>query len=86
MYKVKLARGPEKFYLKQSRSIQTKLSTALRKLGSKPKPKQAKKLSGMGELYRLRAGDYRIVYKIENDKLIVLIVRIAHRKDVYRGL
>ena len=35
-------------------------------------------------LYRLRVGDYRIVYKIDDDRLIVLVVRIGHRKDIYR--
>lgn len=86
MYKIELARESEKFYLKQSRNIQTQISKALRKLGSNPIPATAIKLSRMDGLYRVRAGNYRIVYKIENDKLVVLVVRIAHRKEVYRRL
>lgn len=42
------------------------------------------KLAGADELYRVRAGDYRIIYQIADDELIVLIVRVAHRKDAYR--
>jgi mRNA-degrading endonuclease RelE of RelBE toxin-antitoxin system len=34
--------------------------------------------------YRIRVGDYRVVYEIEDDVLVVLVIRIAHRKDVYR--
>ena len=86
MYKVELGREPEKFYRKQSRKIQIQISTALRKLASNPRLEQAKKLAGMDELYRVRVGDYRIVYTIEDDRLVVLVVRIAHRREVYRGL
>ena len=86
MYKVELKRGPEKFIRKQSRKIQSQIISVLRKLGSNPRPSQAKKLIGMEDLYRIRAGDYRIVYKIQNKKLIVIVVRIAHRKEVYKKL
>ena len=86
MYNVELGREPEKFYRKQSRKIQIQISTALRKLASNPRSEQAKKLAGMDELYRVRVGDYRIVYSIEDDRLVVLVVRIAHRREVYRGL
>lgn len=86
MYKVELGREPEKFYRKQSRKIQIQISIALRKLASNPRSEQVKKLAGMDELYRVRVGDYRIVYNIEDDRLVVLVVRIAHRREVYRGL
>jgi len=86
MYKVELGREPEKFYRKQSRKIQIQISTALRKLALNPRLEQAKKLAGMDELFRVRVGDYRIVYTIEDDRLVVLVVRIAHRREVYRGL
>jgi mRNA interferase RelE/StbE len=45
-----------------------------------------KKLSGVHDLYRLRVGDYRAIYKIINEELIVLILKIGHRKDIYRNL
>lgn len=50
-----------------------------------PRPPGSQKLSGR-ERYRLRQGQYRIVYSIEADELIVFVVKIGHRKDVYRGL
>jgi len=53
-------------------------------LGKEPRPKGVKKLTGAEDLYRIRVGDYRFVYQILDDRLIVLVVRIAHRKDVYR--
>jgi mRNA interferase RelE/StbE len=60
---------------------------AMDKLQSDPHPIGCEKLSGTDdELWRIRVGQYRIVYEIKNKELIVLIVRVAHRKDVYRGL
>ncbi len=86
MYEIQLKREPEKFIRKQSRKIQIQIISALRKLQKDPRPRQAKKLSGLDELYRIRAGDYRIVYMIREKRLLILVVRIAHRKDVYKNL
>ena len=86
MYEIELKREPEKFIRKQSRKIQIQIISALRKLQKDPRPRKAKKLSGLDELYRIRVVDYRIVYTIRNKKLIILVLRIAHRKDVYKKL
>lgn len=48
-----------------------------------PRPHDCKKLSGQ-EKYRVRCGDYRILYSIEDDILIVYVVKVGHRKDVFR--
>lgn len=61
-----------------------KIVVAINHLVENPRPTNSKKLSG-SERYRLRVGDYRILYEIENQVLIIYIVKIAHRKDVYRG-
>ena len=53
-------------------------------LAEDPRPPGAKKLSGNNK-YRVRQGSYRIVYSIEDDELIVIVVKVGHRKDVYRG-
>ena len=42
------------------------------------------KLQGEGELFRVRVGDYRIVYQIQNAVLVVLVVQIGHRREIYR--
>ena len=52
-------------------------------LGEDPRPRGCTKLSG-ADKYRLRQGRYRIVYSIQDDRLIVIVVRVAHRKDVVR--
>lgn len=53
-------------------------------LAGDPRPKGVKKLFGLDDLYRIRVGEYRVVYQIQDNRLIVLVVRIGHRKDVYR--
>lgn len=53
-------------------------------LAEAPRPPGCKKLHGSDELYRVRAGDYRIVYAVEDRDLIVLVVQVGHRKAVYR--
>jgi mRNA interferase RelE/StbE len=53
-------------------------------LAAEPRPPGCVKLSGLEELYRVRQGPYRIVYTIEDDRLVVIVIRVADRKDVYR--
>lgn len=57
----------------------------IQSLENNPRPHGSQKLSGR-ERYRIRQGQYRIVYAIENDELVVYVVKIGHRKDVYRTL
>jgi len=55
----------------------------IRELASNPRPVGCEKLSGQ-ERYRVRQGVYRIVYEIEDSRLIVLVVKIGHRREIYR--
>lgn len=55
----------------------------IRMLASEPRPAGCEKLSGE-ERYRVRQGVYRIIYEIEDTRLVVLIVKVGHRRDVYR--
>ena len=52
-------------------------------LRAEPRPPGVEKLSGQ-EKYRIRQGVYRILYEIRNDELIVVVVKVGHRRDVYR--
>ena len=57
---------------------------AINSLSENPRPSGSKKLSGQ-ERYRLRVGQYRILYSIQDQQLIVWVVKVGHRKDVYRS-
>ena len=56
----------------------------LEALEDNPRPRGVEKLAGVEELYRVRVGTYRIVYTIRDRELVVIVVRIGHRRDVYR--
>ncbi len=60
-----------------------RIASRIQGLGRNPRPSGAEKLSGL-DRYRLRQGNYRIIYAIEDERLVVLVVRIGHRRDVYR--
>ena len=53
-------------------------------LAENPRPPGCVKLQGESELYRVRVGEYRIVYQIQDAVLVVLVVQIGHRRDIYR--
>jgi mRNA interferase RelE/StbE len=53
-------------------------------LADEPRPAGCEKLAGESDRYRVRVGRYRVVYSIADDELLVFVVRVAHRKDVYR--
>ncbi len=61
-----------------------RIAAAIDGLADEPRPHGAVKLVGEAKLYRVRVGDYRIVYTVEDGRLIVLIVRVGHRKDIYQ--
>ena len=86
MYQVKVAEEAAKFIRKQDKRIQRQIINSIRALAKNPRPQGRKKLQGHKELYRIRSGNYRIVYTIREKKLLVLVVRVAHRKDIYRHL
>lgn len=56
----------------------------LESLQEEPRPLGVEKLSGADDLYRARMGDYRIVYAIRDQQLVVIVIRIGHRREVYR--
>ena len=60
-----------------------KILTKVESLAGNPLPPQAEKLSG-DDKYRIRQGNYRILYQIEDDVLLITVVKVGHRRDVYR--
>ncbi len=60
-----------------------RILAVIQALAENPRPPQSKKLSGQ-ERYRLRQGSYRILYSIEDENLVVCVVKVGNRRDVYR--
>ena len=61
-----------------------RITAALRELESNPRPVGSEKMAGPDDLHRIRIGDYRVVYQIHDQVLLVLIIRIGNRREVYR--
>ena len=89
-YTIEITPAAEKTLLKlakKDRALMVRIDRALLSLSDDPNPSNSKHLIGeVNSLYRLRVGDYRIIYQIDGGKLIVLVVHVGHRKDVYRHL
>ena len=84
LYRVELTRSAEKDLKRIDRSQTGTIYRAIERLQQDPRPHGVRKLVGADRIYRIRIGDYRVIYEIEDDVLIVLVVRIAHRKDICR--
>jgi mRNA interferase RelE/StbE len=65
---------------------QRRIAIAIELLSENPYPNNSKKLVGSEQDYRVRVGNWRIIYEVQNNKLVVYVLRVAHRKDVYRNL
>ncbi len=61
-----------------------RILACIQALAEEPHPPGCEKLSGQ-ERYRVRQGDYRIIYEIEDDVLTVIVVKVGHRREVYRS-
>jgi mRNA interferase RelE/StbE len=68
------------------RDVRQRIDSRIQSLADRPRPPGVEKLGGEEGLYRVRVGDYRVVYSIRDDALLVLVVRIGHRGEVYRKL
>lgn len=84
MYKVSVKKSAVKALTKLPKPVVNRLVTAIRKLAGEPRPTGCKKLQGQDDLWRIRVGDYRVVYSIEDTIMIVDVIQVAHRKDIYR--
>ena len=69
---------------KLPREVQVRISRRIDTLAERPRPDGVKKLEGEGGLYRIRVGDYRVIYKIKDKLLLGLVLTLGKRADVYR--
>ncbi len=83
-YEVRIAPLARRQIKKLPQGVQRTLVQAMTLLGDDPRPHGVEKMTGGENEYRIREGDYRVVYTIRDAALIVLIVRVGHRKDIYR--
>ncbi len=83
-YKLLWKRSAEKELRALPRDVIAKVILAAESLTENPLPNGGRKLVGTDSIYRVRTGDYRLVYRVEGELLIIEVIRVGHRKDVYR--
>lgn len=85
-YQIRVKPQAEKSLAKIPHPHRRRIAKVIDALVRTPRPGGCKKLVGADDAYRIRVGDYRIVYEIVDKILTVYIIRVAHRKDIYRSL
>ena len=83
-YRVEIKKSAKKEIAGLPRREQRRVMSAIEALADVPRPRGVRKLTGTDDIYRLRVGAYRVVYQIGDKKLIVYVVKVGDRKEVYR--
>lgn len=83
-FEVELSEVAKKDLSKLESQVQDRLRLAFMILSRNPRPPKSVKLKGRNG-YRIRVGDYRVIYEILIDKVIILVTRIGHRRDIYKS-
>ncbi|WP_254561428.1 type II toxin-antitoxin system RelE family toxin [Dyadobacter diqingensis] len=84
MYKIIIGRSALKELEEVPKVSRLKIISKIDELAIEPRPSGVKKLQSSSNSYRVRVGNYRVIYQIEDLKLIVNIIKVADRKEVYR--
>ena len=83
-YRVEFSPKADRQFKGLTKEVQIRLKHRIDILAENPFPRGVKKPSAEENIYRFRIGDYRIIYQVKGKALLVLILKLGHRKDVYR--
>ena len=83
-YRLEISATAEKQLKRLPRGDQQRVTNAILRLPAEPFPKGSRKLSGYDDVFRIRVGHYRVLYSVAEKKLIIIVLKVGHRKDVYR--
>jgi mRNA interferase RelE/StbE len=83
-YQVRLLVTARRQLLRVPTRIRSRIGDAIRALAADPRPPGCKKLAAGADYFRIRVGDYRVLYEVRDRDVLVLVIKIGHRRDVYR--
>lgn len=83
-YEVRLLITARRQLLRIPGRIRSRVTEAIGGLAADPRPSECKKLAGKTDYYRIRVGDYRVLYEVRDSDVLVLVIKIGHRREVYR--
>jgi len=83
-YVIAFAASALREFKRLERAVQRRIATHIDELASNPFPSGAKKLRGSSDHCRIRVGNYRVIYRVDGKRVTILILKIGHRREVYR--
>ncbi len=83
-YEVKFSKGAKKQFRKLPLDVQERIQTKINDLAIEPRLNGVKKLQGDDNSYRVRVGDFRVIYELDDDVLIVTVIKVGHRNEIYK--
>ncbi len=83
-YRIDLSPSASRQLRKLDPSARRRVQAAIELLATEPRPSGAKKLAGGAGEWRVRTGDYRIVYEIDDGVLVILVLAVGHRREIYQ--
>ena len=86
MYRVEYTRRASREFRKLPREVQLRIGRAVDRLASDPRPPASEPLRGLDNARRVRVGSDRVLYSVQQRRIVVLVLRIGHRRDIYRHL
>ena len=85
-YQIEFKPSAAKYLKKLPTEAQKSITQCLNRLAVDPLPPGVEKLEGIKDIYRIRVGDYRIIYSIKQELVKIIVIRIGHRREIYRML
>lgn len=83
-YKIVVQRRASRAFLALDGPVRSRVGAAIDALANDPRPPGAKALVGMVGVLRIRVGAYRVLYEVQDDRLVVLVIDVGHRREIYR--
>jgi len=83
-YRIELSATAERQLRKLNKRDQHRVIHVIKQLGVEPRPRGCRKLQAYDDIYRVKTGVFRILYSVEDGRLLVLVLKVGHRKTIYR--
>lgn len=83
-YRIEVSATAERQLRKLPHADLARVIDAVRSLAHDPRPRGCRKLQGYADIYRIRVGSYRVLYSVDGTRIIITVLKVAHRKDAYR--
>lgn len=85
-YHVEITHDALRALAKLDKPVRRRVQAAIDALGEQPRPPGVVALQGLRGAYRIRVGDYRVIYTVDDGRLVVLVIDLSHRREIYRDL